>query len=90
MARPYRANPDKRFNHLPQLDELDDDVKRMIAAAVQHALVTGQARPELTGQPDEVSEVTGEAVSATVTVIRVQLTNGTTRAFQVKLTETSE
>lgn len=66
-----------------------DPVKRMVCSAVQHATVTGKGRPALSGRPDEVVAVTGEVISRLVTLVTVDLANGTQRAFSVKVNETT-
>ncbi len=72
------------------LDELDA-VKRMVATAVLHALLTGPGRPPLSGRPDEVVEVSAQAASAVVTVITVTTElcgRRRTRQFRVTVSET--
>lgn len=87
MRRKRRdAGDPQSYRRMAQLDDIDD-VKRMVCAAVQHAIVTGKDRPRLTGKPDEVAEVTGEAISARMTVIHVKLHNGREREFRVEVIE---
>jgi hypothetical protein len=68
--------------------DLLDEVHRMIAAEVQHTLVTGPDRPQRTGRPPEVLSVTGTALSALLTEVTV-VTTTRTRCFLVRVTETA-
>ena len=65
-----------------------DPIKAMIAAAVQHHLVSAQnSPPALKPAPENVIEVEAHAISPTETKVRVKTTNRGTRYFTVKLSE---
>lgn len=61
----------------------------MFAQSVQHHLLPPRTpnRPALTGKPPEIADITGEAVNATVTIVRAVLTDGTVRQFTFRMTE---
>jgi hypothetical protein len=68
-----------------------DPVKEMLAAAVQHHMCTGEARPALHVQPDNVLNVTGVPISPTETMLRVVFRDETpTRYFRVILRESTD
>jgi precorrin-3B methylase len=69
-----------------QLQALDP-VRRMVATAVQHALVTARDCPARTARPPGVIRVSGRAVNATTTLVRVVHDDGRVREFQVRLNE---
>ena len=64
-----------------------DPVKKMVAQAVQHHLVTGPGKPELLPLPDEAENVEGEAISPLVTMVRVKINGRPARYFQVQVSE---
>lgn len=82
----------------PRIKSLQDDVaeqlaqldvpKRMIAVAVQHALLTGEDCPPLMGPTRQVTRQVGVAVSAVITEVWLRTPEGW-RAFLVKVSETS-
>lgn len=63
-----------------------DDVKAMIAQAVQHHMVTGPDRPRLPEKPDEVLDTEGRISTPLVTMIRVKTLTGI-RLFEVRVKE---
>jgi hypothetical protein len=65
----------------------DEPIRKMIAQAIQHHLVTGAARPELPERPAEVESVTGFVIGPSETRLRVKMDNGTYRTFTVTIRE---
>ena len=64
-----------------------DPIKAMVAQAVQHHLVTGEARPPLPDMVRTVDKTEGFIVSPTETTIRVTEDDGSVRSFSVVLRE---
>lgn len=64
-----------------------DPIKAMIAQTVQHHLVTGSGQPPIPPEPDNVESVEAQAVSPSLTVIRVVTTNQGVRYLRVQVSE---
>jgi hypothetical protein len=79
--------PRKLSDPVPEQLAALDDATRLVALAVQCALVTGARRPKRTAKPDGWT-VTGEALSSRLTQVTVTTPRGV-RCFLVKLSETS-
>ena len=81
------ANPSRKSYAATKSKQLDQ-IKAMIAAAVQHYLVSAQnSPPALKPLPANVIEVEAHAISATETQIRVKTEDQGTRYFTVKVSE---
>jgi hypothetical protein len=67
--------------------KIQDPIRNMVIASVQHHLLPEPVKPALHPLPDSVEDVSAVAVDEAETVIRVRLRNGQVRAFSVKVRE---
>jgi len=67
--------------------QINDPIRNMVVASVQHYLLPEPVKPALHELPDSVESVTAVAVNEAETVIRVRLRNAPDRAFSVRVRE---